>query len=39
MSTRAQVVSTGSNSGTRTMGSPVRAVSGQSIQRTSSPGE
>jgi hypothetical protein len=37
-STRAQAVSTGSSSGTRTWGVPTRAVSGQSIQRTSSPG-
>ena len=33
----AHAVSTGSISGTRTIGSPVRALSGQSTQRTSSP--
>ena len=38
MSTRAHAVSTGSSSGTRTMASTDRAVSGQSIHRTSSPG-
>ena len=36
--TRAQAVSTGSSSGTRTITSGERAVSGQSTQRTSSPG-
>jgi hypothetical protein len=36
-STSAQAVSTGSISGTRTIGSPMRADSGQSTQRTSSP--
>ena len=36
-STSAQAVSTGSISGTRTIGSPMRALRGQSTQRTSSP--